>query len=128
MMIAIDSNSCNIMDTSYANISVRTDEAFPALKITKIDTCTLFKYSFDNTASIAPTGKPFSATSFTLDFGDGNQIKEATQVVTHSYNAPGVYNVMLILNDPAYCNAPDTIRQQLRVAELVKANIITPAS
>ena len=127
-MIAIDSSSCNITDTSYANISVRTDEAYPALKITKIDTCTLFKYSFDNIASIAPTGKPFTATSFTLDFGDGNQIKEATQIVTHSYSAPGIYNVMLLLTDPTYCNAPDTIRQQLRVAELVKAKIVTPAS
>ncbi len=128
MRIAIDSSSCNIMDTSYANISIRTDEAYPALKISKIDTCTLFRYSFDNTASTAPAAKPFTASSFTLDFGDGNQIKEATQVVTHSYSAPGIYNVMLILTDPNYCNAPDTIRQQLRVAELVTAKIVTPAS
>ena len=128
MMIAIDSSSCNIMDTSYANISVRTDEAFPALKITKLDTCTLFKYNFDNTASTFPVGKPFNATSFTLDFGDGSQTKLGTQQTVHSYNAPGVYNIMLILTDPTYCNAPDTIKQQLRVAELVKAKISTPAT
>jgi len=127
-MIAIDSNSCNMTDTSYVNISVRTDEAYPALKITKLDTCTLFKYNFDNTASIAAPGKPFTANSFTLDFGDGTVIKEATQQITHSYPSPGVYNIMLILTDTLYCNAPDTIKQQLRVSELVKARINTPAS
>ena len=125
MMVAIDSNSCNTFDTSYTTISVRNDEAFPALKITKQDTCTLFKYSFDNTASIAATGKPFTSNSFTLDFGDGNTIKIGTLQTTHSYAAPGLYNVKLILTDVNYCNAPDTIIQQLRVAELVKAKIAT---
>ena len=127
MMVAIDSNTCNMFDTSYATIVVRTDEAYPALKITKLDTCTQFKYSFDNTASTAPGNKPFTSSSFTLNFGDGTQIKLGTQQTTHSYAAPGIYNVMLILTDTSYCNAPDTIYQQLRVAELVKAQITTPA-
>ena len=123
MMIAIDSNTCNVFDTSYAIIKVRTDEAFLSLKITKQDTCTLFKFKFDNTASSPPASLPFSANSFTLDYGDGTVIKTGISQTVHSYAAPGVYNVMLILTDTAYCNAPDTIKQQLRISELVKAKI-----
>jgi gliding motility-associated-like protein len=124
MLIAIDSSSCNIQDTSYVNIRVGNVKALINLDDTKLNPCDSFKYRFDNlsTASVA-----FSNTSFTWDFGDGSpRVVAGTNSVFHSYVAPGTYNVNLVLTDTAYCNAPDSMTLQVRVAALVKAQFVTP--
>jgi len=46
--------------------------------------------------------------------------------VFHNYSGPGTYNVKLFLTDTNYCNAPDSMVIQLRVAALVKAQFTTP--
>ena len=45
---------------------------------------------------------------FTWDFGDGRRVQAGPGTITHSYSAPGTYNVRLILTDTSYCNAPDS--------------------
>src|SRR4030095_639679 len=58
---------------------------------------------------------------------DGSpRITAGTASVFHSYAAPGTYNVNLVLTDTAYCNAPDSVTIQVRVAALVKAQFTTP--
>ena len=46
----------------------------------------------------------------------------------HSYANPGTYNVKLILQDTAYCNAPDSITTPLSVDANVIASFTTPAT
>ncbi len=124
MLVAIDSASCNIRDTSYVHIRVKDNQAFLNFNPVKLNPCDSFKYRFDNlsTASV-----PFSNASFTWDFGDGSpRITAGTTNVFHNYAAPGSYNVKLILTDTAYCNAPDSLSIQVRVAALVKAQFTTP--
>ncbi|MDI9365911.1 MAG: PKD domain-containing protein [Flavobacterium sp.] len=125
-LISIDSSTCNISDTSYVTIRVRNDAATLALNATKLAPCNALSYQFDNT-SIAPVGKPFSNNSFTLFFGDGTQQIVGVGSFQHSYPAAGTYNAGLILRDTNYCNYPDTIRLQLRIAANVKAQFSTPA-
>lgn len=124
-LVAIDSSTCNISDTSYVNLRVRNDEALLALNITKLGGCTSLAYQFDNN-SVSPPGKPFNSQSFILDFGDGTSIITGTQSVTHTFPAQGTYKIHLVLQDTGYCNQADSIVKQLRIASNVKAAFQTP--
>ncbi len=126
MLIAIDPATCNVRDTSYVHIRVGDVQASLNFNATKLNPCDSFKYQFDN-LSTAPPAHPFNAQSFIWDFGDGSpQAIAGTNSVNHVYSGPGTYNVKLILTDTTYCNSPDSITIQLRVAALVKAQFETP--
>lgn len=127
MMIAIDSSTCNIRDTAYLHVIARNDQASLAFNMVKLPPCQSLSFRFDN-LSIAPAGKPFGAASFTWDFGDGTRVAAGTGAVTHSYAAAGSYKVRLVLTDTAYCNSPDSITADLRIAPNVKAQFETPAT
>jgi gliding motility-associated-like protein len=127
MLIAIDSTTCNISDTSYLHIRVGDLEAILDFAPVKLFPCDSFKYRFDN-LSTAPPVAPFSAQSFIWDFGDGSpRVTTGPGSVIHSYTNPGTYNVKLFLVDSSYCNAPDSLEKQLSVASNVKAQFTTPA-
>jgi len=119
-LIAIDSSSCNISDTIYANIRARNDFAQLGLTAQKLNPCDSFKYQFTNT-SVAPAGKPFTNQSFLWDFGDGTTLISDATTLTHSYAAAGTYTVTLNLVDTNYCNYPDADSVQLRISSIVKA-------
>jgi gliding motility-associated-like protein len=126
MLIGIDPNSCNIRDTSYTHIRVGDIQATLAFNPVKLAPCDSFKYQFNNT-SLAPPVRPFGANSFIWDFGDGSpRVSAGLASIIHNYSGPGTYTVKLVLQDTNYCNAPDSISVQLRVAALVKANFTTP--
>jgi gliding motility-associated-like protein len=124
MLIAIDSSTCNIQDTAYIHIRVGDIQAQLNFSPVKLNPCDSFKYRFDNLSS-APLA--FSDTSFTWDFGDNTpRVVAGMGGVFHSFTAPGTYNVTLVLTDTSYCNAPDSVMIQVRVAALVEAQFETP--
>lgn len=128
MLIAIDPNTCNIRDTSYLHIKVGDLRALLAFNPVKLPPCDSFKYRFDN-LSVAPPPRPFTSTSFIWNFGDGSpQVTAGLAPVFHNYASPGTYNVLLILPDTGYCNAPDTLKIPLSVAANVKAQFTTPST
>ena len=123
-LIAIDSSTCNISDTAYLRIRVRTDKAILNFDIAKQLPCESLNYLFTNT-SIPPLNKPFKPGIFTWNFGDGSTAPGISPYA-HSYLAPGTYVVKLILSDTDYCNSPDTATMTLRVSPLVKAQFVVP--
>ncbi|MEP7257981.1 MAG: PKD domain-containing protein, partial [Flavitalea sp.] len=128
-LIAVDSTTCNIRDTAYINIIVRNDKANLDFDIQKLLPCESLSYAFTNLSTVAPTAKPYTNTSFIWDFGDGVRTPPAGPgALNHSFLAAGTYNVTLVLNDTNYCNSPDSLTKQLRVAPLVKAQFETPLS
>ena len=123
-LIAIDSNTCNVADTAYLHIRVRTDKAILNFDISKLPPCASLSYQFTN-LSIAPAGKPFAAGTFFWDFGDGTRVPGTTPI-THTFAAPGTYPVKLILLDTNYCNYPDSLTVNLRVSPVVRAQFDVP--
>lgn len=120
-LIAIDLDARNTHDTSYVNISVRADRVTVNATATKLDTFESNSYRFDNLSSVIP-GKPVNDTSFTWIFGDNTApFKAGLNSVTHQFASEGTYNVLLILRDTSYCNAPDTFSIQLSVRPLDEA-------
>ncbi|MEX6691081.1 PKD domain-containing protein [Danxiaibacter flavus] len=128
MLVAIDSSSCNVADTSYMNILVRKDRAILNTSYTKLLPCDSLKYEFENN-STAPPGMSFGSNSFIWDFGDGSPtITTGLGTVQHSYAAPGKYNILLKMVDTTFCNYPETDSIILRIASNVKAQFTTPPS
>ncbi len=126
MLVGIDSNTCNIRDTTYINVNVRDNQAFLNFVSAKLQPCESLSYQFTNTSTLSPTAKPFGNQAFIWDFGDGTRVVSGPAPIVHSYVAPGTYKVKLILPDTGYCNSPDSITHDLRVAPLVKAQFETP--
>ncbi len=128
MLVAIDSSTCNIRDTSYMNIRVGNNEARIDFNPVKLAPCEAFRYRFDN-LSAGVLGVPFGAASFEWDFGDGTPaVRAGTEPVFHTYANPGTYNVTMRLLDSAFCNFGDEVIKTLRVAALVDARFETPAA
>ena len=128
MMVAIDSATCNIRDTSYIRIRVGDLQATVDFVPVKLNPCDSFKYRFDN-ISLAPPSKPFGPRSFVWDYGDGSP-RDTTGAgsVFHNYPAAGTYNVILQLIDTSYCNAPQSDTFQLSVSAIVDAQFSTPSN
>ena len=122
-LVSIDSSTCNISDTAFVTIRVRNDEVAMAFTTLKLPPCSSLSYQFTNNSTAI---KPFTATSFRWDFGDGNTQLAGGGSVTHAYTAGGTYNVKLVLIDTNYCNEPDSIIQQIRISTNVKAQFTTP--
>ncbi|UCJ07684.1 PKD domain-containing protein [Chitinophaga pendula] len=128
-LVKKDPSTCNGADTAFTEIKIREDKATLTFVNRRLEPCEALSYEFDNTGSIAPAGKPFTNKSFVLNFGDGSPADSVgIGVFPHKYQNPGVYNVTMTLVDTNYCNAPETITLQLRVAANVHASFIAPDS
>lgn len=129
MLISIDSSSCNISDTSYATIRAGSNKANVGFTDFKIPPCTSLTYQFNDTSTLVAGDKPFTDSSFVWSFGAGGApVKAGLDSETYTYPAPGDYTVQLILVDTNYCNAPDTVSEDLHVAINVKAQFSTPST
>ena len=116
--IAIDPNSCNIMDTAYLHIKAGDNKANLNFTAAKLPPCTSLSYQFTNTSQ--PTAS-FTNQSFLWDFGDGTTFTGITPP-PHQYPSPGRYVVSLKLIDPNFCNFDDHVDSVIRVAIILSAN------
>ena len=89
----------------------------------------VFKFDFDFLMTIADFSAPWvgcdttvafqnlstgaSNTTYQWFFGDGNNSTQENP--THSYNQNGIYDVILITNDPTSCNVSDTVIKQIYI-------------
>lgn len=126
-LTSIDSSKCNIADTAYTTIRVRTDKVSLGFIPKKLLPCTASNYQFTNTSFVTPSGKSFTDTSFTWVFGDNSApVIAGNNVITHNFPGPGIYKVRLTLTDTNFCNSPDFLEVSLRIATNVKAAFETP--
>ncbi len=123
-LVSVDSTTCNLADTAYVTMRVRNDEATLQFSSTKLPPCASLAYQFTNTSTAI---KPFKANSFRWEFGDGLSQSAGLGPVVHTYASAGTYDVRLVLIDSNYCNEPDSIVKQIRIATNVKAQFVTPS-
>ena len=127
MLVTIDSNTCNISDTSYKHIRAGDNKANLDFLSEKLMPCTNLGYAFTNTST--PTHGAFKPGIFTWDFGDNTPLVVQNQnPVTHTFAGAGTYKVTLSLNDTTYCNSPDDTVKTIRLSPEVKALFSTPAN
>lgn len=125
-LIAIDSATCNISDTVYLTIKVGNNIVTPNFNATKIGDCSSLTFQFQNTTTAVRPG--YNDSSFVWDFGDGTPtVKAGIANVQHTYASIGTYEVTLTVIDTAFCNAPESVKKTIRLANNVKALFETPA-
>ncbi|MDQ6813466.1 MAG: PKD domain-containing protein, partial [Bacteroidota bacterium] len=128
-LTSIDSSKCNIADTAYTTIRVRTDKGILSFTPKKLLPCDSFNYQFNNNSYVSPAGRTFAKNSFRWEFGDKTApVIAGLETLRHSFPAPGVYKVKLVLSDTNFCNGPDSIEVSLRIATNVKADFQTPST
>ena len=127
MLIAEDSTTCNVRDTSYVNIRVGDNVANLNFAFAKLPPCQSLTMQYTNT-STSSYGS-FGPKTFIWDYGDGSPRDTVgfTPPRVHTYAAPGTYRVKLIIYDTSFCNSPDSIFGDIRLNPLVKAQFVTPA-
>ncbi|WP_240965917.1 PKD domain-containing protein [Pseudoflavitalea sp. G-6-1-2] len=126
-LVVEDPNTCNVTDTAYIFIEVGNNPAIPDFNFTKIGACNSTEYTFDNTTIKPAAGPDFDGNTFRWEWGDGapGVVRNADDI-NHTFFGPGTYPVKLIVQNPAYCNAPDTLTKNLRIAANVRAQFQTP--
>ncbi|MBA2407439.1 MAG: PKD domain-containing protein [Chitinophagales bacterium] len=118
MLIATDPTACVPVDTAYTSVVVYNNLVTAEYTTTITDFCDSLKVDFSATSS-------GMATSYTWDFGDGTTGNGLS--VSHTYFEPGVYTVMLIVNDPLSCNQLDTITQLIDYTQVLIAEVSNSA-
>ncbi|MEJ7587540.1 MAG: PKD domain-containing protein [Ferruginibacter sp.] len=124
-LVSIDSATCNIADTAYTQIRVGNNIVTPNFIASKIGGCQSLTFEFQNTTTaVIPS---YSPTAFLWDYGD-NTTPQRTGFgpTSHTYAAPGTYVVKLVVDDSAFCNAPDSVKKTVRLAVNVQARFETP--
>jgi PKD repeat protein len=125
MLVAEDSNKCNIRDTAYKTIKISTNIATLDFNAVKIPPCTNLEYQFTN-LSVAKIGS-FDKKGFLWDFGDGTKDTGSISYnPRHTFPSTGTYKVRLCVVDTFVCNSPDCIEKTIRVNPTVKAIFTTP--
>lgn len=126
-LTSIDSSTCNVADTAYTNVRVRTDKGILSFTPKKLLPCDSFNYQFINTSFVSPAGKKYAANSFVWSFGDNTPpVIAGLDTIKHSFPSPGVYKVKMVLLDTNFCNAPDSVEISLRISTNVKADFKIP--
>ncbi|MEJ7685268.1 MAG: PKD domain-containing protein [Segetibacter sp.] len=101
--MSIDSSKCNIADSAYTNIRVRSDKVILGFTPQKLLPCESANYQFINTSYVTAAGRAFTNTSFTWYFGDNTPpVVTGNNAVTHAFPGVGVYNVKLVLTDTLF--------------------------
>ncbi|MFT7589385.1 MAG: gliding motility-associated-like protein [Limisphaerales bacterium] len=102
LLIAIDSNSCNIADSSYLTIITGIDSITANFDIVETQNCdTLWADFTDLSTTLGPS------TVYSFATGDGTILD--TVPASWQYVNPGFYQIILILTDSTSCNFSDTL-------------------
>lgn len=107
----IDKASCNEVDSATMRIRVTTDSVAINYAFTRRG-CNSLTFDFTNTSNKLTSIPNFGPKSFAWVWGDGSNNDTvpafAPTPIAHSFPAPGIYNVRLILVDTNFCNTGDS--------------------
>lgn len=107
MLIALDSLSCNLADTTYLPVTIGAPQQYaPGFTYVQTADCDVLEIVTTNTSVGDPIG-------FIWNMGDGTTYE--TTDVTHTYALPGSYTVQLIAFDPTGCTENDTLTTTIQV-------------
>lgn len=123
-LTAIDNDRCITTATSEMKIRVGINEALLSASAAREGDCTSPTFRFKNTSTTALPASAFGSTSFIWKFDDGTRTppvdKSFEPVKTFS---PGTHKIWLLLNDPSFCNNPDSVEITVSVEPDIRINL-----
>ena len=128
-LIAIDNDRCITNDTSEITVRVGINEALLSASAVRVGDCSSPRFRFTNTSTTALPASSFTASSFIWKFDDGTR----TGPVDRSFQpekdfSPGTHKIWLLLNDPTFCNNPDSVEITISVEPDIKINLEVAAN
>lgn len=108
-VIGIDSASCNVKDSAVLRLNITTDSARVSFTSQRRTPCTNLTFDFTNTSNKLNSIPDFGPRSFVWIWGDGSP-NDTSFNATHTFPAPGTYQVRLLLIDSNFCNRGDSAR------------------
>jgi len=129
-VIGIDSNTCNIKDSSILRIRVTTDSVALNFIADRLPPCNSLTFRFTNTTNRLNANPPFTPRSFVWKWGDGTPNDTipgfAPNPLVHTFPGPGTYNITLSLIDSNFCNLGDSFKiANFQVASTIRAGFET---
>lgn len=122
-LVAANVNACNTTgDTAFLTVVVDTNSINASFNYTPIDSCGPFIASFTNTSSESAMPGSSAWTKYIWKFGDGT-IFIGKNPPQHTYAAPGIYTVTLVMEDTAACEPLDSAQVTVTMA----ANFVSAA-
>jgi gliding motility-associated-like protein len=103
-LISRNAATCNVSDTTYANITVIPQFSLTPVQYTTAG-CTPLFVNFINSNTTNAT--------YSWNFGDGGT--SALSAPSHTYNTVGIYTVQLIANSNSACSPIDTVYSTISV-------------
>ncbi|MFZ6050490.1 gliding motility-associated C-terminal domain-containing protein [Halocola ammonii] len=111
-LITTDSLSCNLADTAYLYIEIGSPESFQPEFTYEVD-CQTQSIILNN-----ETGADFL--DYEWDMGDGTILTEESP--EHTFDEPGVYNVVLTATDNA-CDNTEVAEAEIEILDALQADI-----
>ncbi len=111
MVVAVDTNSCNLADTAYLQVWVRDDSLIASFLPNLIVNC--------DSNQVAFVSQNYNTTFYHWDFGDGTT--STRDSVVHQYAGIGSYVVTLVVGDTTKCNLADTFTSAVVIPPIVDA-------
>jgi gliding motility-associated-like protein len=111
-LIGIDNSTCNIRDSAFLRIRVATDSVAINFNASRRAPCNSLTFDFFNFSDKLRSTRNFGPKSFVWKWGDGSPDDTipgfAPNYATHTFPAPGRYNVRLELIDTNFCNVGES--------------------
>lgn len=127
-LTAIDNDRCITTATSEIKVRVGINQALLAAAAERVGDCTSPVFRFKNNSTTALPGSSFTSTSFIWKFDDGSRIGPVDiNYQPEKTFSPGTHKIWLVLNDPSFCNNPDSVEVTVSVEPEIKINL-EPAS
>lgn len=123
-LTSIDNDRCITTATSEMQVRVGINEALLSAAAERVGDCTSPVFRFRNNSTTALPASSFGNTSFIWKFDDGSR----TGPVDINFQpektfSPGTHKIWLLLNDPSFCNNPDSVEITVSVEPEIKINL-----
>ncbi|MES2621225.1 MAG: PKD domain-containing protein, partial [Bacteroidota bacterium] len=112
-VIAIDTNACNPLDSSFAQITVINDSAHADFQLNVLNDC-------DSNLVIDLVNQSANQLQYFWSFGDSTFSTQ--QQENHTYHLPGTYTVKLLVIDTNRCNPFDSISKSVTMLPNVRVD------
>jgi PKD repeat protein len=106
MVLAIDTNACNPVDSAFATIVVIDDSVHADFLLNVLNDC-------DSNLVVQLTNQSTNALQYLWTFGDGTSSTQQDE--NHSYHVPGTYTIELFATDTNRCHPYDSLSKTVRL-------------
>lgn len=114
-LIGVDSNSCNLADTAYLQVTVEDDTLIADFANNISVNCDLLSISVSATNN-------YPTTQYTWHMGNGDIVNGIQ--IDYTYSTPGLYTIQLVVSDSTSCELLDSTEYTVNISPAFQAELL----